>query len=211
MWSLCGATLAWTAYLYKLEQMHGVPFIKPFVSGRELAGSEVSVLRAVGEPPLMWCPFVAGDLSPAPWLVSSSALDILLAQEVGRSHSLQSWWMLNVCRGSLARQRRWVRGPLATTSECRHSLGCSHLMLATRETDRVKVKNGGEQLGKGSEMKKYSCAKGCTQTGEIKCQSMQCNQLIAEHVHRREVSSPLFLFQQGSGMISLPCWAVALI
>lgn len=57
-------------------------------------------------------------------------------------------------------QRRWVRGPLATTAECRHTLGDSHLqsgwslMLATRETDQVKVKNGHEQLGKGSEMKK---------------------------------------------------------
>lgn len=39
-----------------------VPFVKPFAS-RELAESELSILCAVGEPPQMWCPFVAGDLS----------------------------------------------------------------------------------------------------------------------------------------------------
>lgn len=62
MWT----TLAWIAYLYKLEQMHRGPFYQALCRGRQLAESDPSILRAAGEPPQMWCPFVAGDLSPAP-------------------------------------------------------------------------------------------------------------------------------------------------
>lgn len=55
-------------------------------------------------------------------------------------------------------RRRWARRPSATASYQSHTLGASKVtsgwhVQVTRETDRVKLKNGREQLEKGSEMK----------------------------------------------------------
>lgn len=119
-------------------------------------------------------------------------------------------WLLSV-----GLQGRRVRGPSATTSQHRHIPGYSHLqsgwslVLATRETDRVKVKNGREQPGKGSEMKNIrfeaGLCKGLYSNGRDQVPEHAMKSAGCRDINRREVPSLFFLFQQGSGMISLPC------
>lgn len=162
-----GATLAWIAHLYKVEQMHGGFFCQGLCKwqriGRIRAVHPASC--GVGEPSQLWCPFVAGDLSPASWLLTSK-----VAGASCWPPEKQTGLKLKMVVSNWVKDQKW--------NSIKFEAGmCKELYSNQRD-----------------------------QMPEHGMKSADCR----AH-HRREVSSLLFLFQQVSGMMSLPCWAVALI